>query len=57
VRILTSCSYAARAAVATAIRARPARIYWAHARQALFPNRGQSLRDRAALADEESLSR
>jgi GT2 family glycosyltransferase len=47
VRILTSWSYAARAVVATAIRARPARIYWAHARQALFPGRGEGLRDRA----------
>ena len=26
----------------------PPRVYWAHARQALFPGRGESLRDRAA---------
>ena len=32
---------------ATFIPSQPARIYWAHARQALFPNRSESLRDRA----------
>jgi GT2 family glycosyltransferase len=48
VRLLTAWSYALRALAATALPNRPAKIFWAHARQALFPNRGESLRDRAA---------
>jgi N-acetylglucosaminyl-diphospho-decaprenol L-rhamnosyltransferase len=47
VRLLTAWSYAIRALAAVFLPNRPARIYWAHARQALFPNRGESLRDRA----------
>lgn len=47
VRVLTAWSYALRAVVATVLPNRPARIFWAHARQALFPNRGESIRDRA----------
>ena len=47
VRVLTAWSYAIRALAATFLPNRPARIYRAHARQALFPNRGESLRDRA----------
>jgi GT2 family glycosyltransferase len=47
VRALTAWSYAVRAAVAALIPGRPARIYRAHARQALFPDRGGSLRDQA----------
>lgn len=47
VRALTAWSYSVRALVATVIPSQPARIYWAHARQALFPNRGESIRDRA----------
>jgi N-acetylglucosaminyl-diphospho-decaprenol L-rhamnosyltransferase len=47
VRILTAWSYAARAMVASLLPKQPAPVYWAHARQALFPNRGESLRDRA----------
>jgi GT2 family glycosyltransferase len=47
VRVLTAWSYAVRAAAATVSPGRSARIMWAHARQALFPGRGQSLRDRA----------
>jgi GT2 family glycosyltransferase len=47
VRVLTAWSYAARALVATFMPNHPARIYWAHARQALLPHRGDSLRDRA----------
>ena len=47
VRALTAWSYAVRAAVAAVIPGRPARIYWAHARQALLPGRGESLRDLA----------
>ncbi|HEX6152267.1 MAG TPA: glycosyltransferase [Solirubrobacterales bacterium] len=47
VRLLTAWSYALRALAATVLPNRPAPIMWAHARQALFPNRGESLRDRA----------
>lgn len=47
VRLLTAWSYAVRALAATVLPRQPARIYWAHARQALFPNRGESIRDRA----------
>jgi GT2 family glycosyltransferase len=49
VRLLTAWSYALRALAATVLPNRPARIFWAHARQALFPNRGESIRDRAQL--------
>ncbi|MGN6558347.1 MAG: glycosyltransferase family 2 protein [Solirubrobacterales bacterium] len=48
VRVLTAWSYALRALAATVIPGQPANVYWAHARQALFPNRGESLRDRAS---------
>ncbi len=47
VRLLTAWSYALRALAATVLPNRPAKIFWAHTRQALFPNRGESLRDRA----------
>jgi GT2 family glycosyltransferase len=47
VRLLTAWSYALRALAATVTPSRSARIMWAHARQALFPARGESLRDRA----------
>ena len=45
VRALTAWAYGLRALAALALPRRPARIYWAHAKQALFPHRGQSLRD------------
>jgi hypothetical protein len=45
VRVLTAWAYAVRALVATVIPRRPAHIYWAHARQALFPSQGQGLQD------------
>ena len=45
VRVLTAWSYALRAAAATVIPNRSPRIMWAHARQALLPNRGRGLRD------------
>jgi GT2 family glycosyltransferase len=48
VRALTAWSYALRALAATVLPAQPAAVYWAHAKQALLPHRGQSLRDRAA---------
>jgi N-acetylglucosaminyl-diphospho-decaprenol L-rhamnosyltransferase len=47
VRILTAWSYAARAMAASLLPKQPAPVYRAHARQALFPRRGESLRDRA----------
>jgi N-acetylglucosaminyl-diphospho-decaprenol L-rhamnosyltransferase len=45
VRFLTAWSYALRALAATVIPERSPRIMWAHARQALLPNRGRGLRD------------
>jgi N-acetylglucosaminyl-diphospho-decaprenol L-rhamnosyltransferase len=47
VRLLTAWSYAVRALTATLMPKQPARIYWVHARQALFPRRGISIADRA----------
>ncbi len=47
VRALTAWAYAVRAAVASARRQPTAPIFRAHARQALFPKRGESIRDRA----------
>ena len=57
VRVLTAWSYAVRALVATVLPDQPPRVYWAHARQALFPNRGESLRDRAGCAGATRPSR
>jgi len=47
VRVLTAWSYAARAMAASLLPKQPTPVYWAHARQALFPDRGESLRDKA----------
>ena len=47
VRALTAWSYLVRAIAATVTPGRSARVMWAHARQALSPGRGESLRDRA----------
>jgi GT2 family glycosyltransferase len=47
VRLLTAWSYGLRALVATVLPGQPAAVYRAHARQALFPARGESIRDRA----------
>jgi N-acetylglucosaminyl-diphospho-decaprenol L-rhamnosyltransferase len=47
VRVLTAWSYAARAMTASLLPKQPAPVYWAHTRQAFFPRRGESLRDRA----------
>jgi len=47
VRWLTAWSYGARALAATLIPGQPAKVYRAHARQALRPDRGESIRDRA----------
>jgi N-acetylglucosaminyl-diphospho-decaprenol L-rhamnosyltransferase len=46
VRLLTAWAYGLRALAALVLPRHPARVYLAHARQALFPNRGESLRDR-----------
>jgi GT2 family glycosyltransferase len=46
VRWLTAWSYGLRALAATFIPGQPADVYRAHARQALHPERGESLRDR-----------
>jgi N-acetylglucosaminyl-diphospho-decaprenol L-rhamnosyltransferase len=48
VRVLTAWTYALRAIAATVLPGRPARVFWAHARQALLPGRGESIRDRVA---------
>lgn len=48
VRGLTAWAYALRALAATVIPGQPAAVYRAHTRQALFPARGESLRDRVA---------
>jgi GT2 family glycosyltransferase len=45
VRLLTAWSYALRALVATVLPRHPAGVYRAHARQALFPQRGASIAD------------
>jgi GT2 family glycosyltransferase len=46
VRTLTAWSYAVRALVAAVLPEHPARVYRAHARQALRPGRGEGIRDR-----------
>jgi GT2 family glycosyltransferase len=46
VRVLTAWSYAIRSLAATVLPGQPAGVYMAHARQALFPGRGESIRDR-----------
>jgi N-acetylglucosaminyl-diphospho-decaprenol L-rhamnosyltransferase len=46
VRVLTAWSYAVRAVAATMMPNQPAKVYWAHARQALLPRQGESIRDR-----------
>jgi N-acetylglucosaminyl-diphospho-decaprenol L-rhamnosyltransferase len=46
VRVLTTWSYAVRALAAAILPSQPAPVYWAHARQALCPRRGESIRDR-----------
>jgi N-acetylglucosaminyl-diphospho-decaprenol L-rhamnosyltransferase len=45
VRVLTAWSYAVRTIAAVVTPNRSPRIMWAHARQALFPNRGVSIKD------------
>ncbi|MEK6251392.1 MAG: glycosyltransferase family 2 protein [Actinomycetota bacterium] len=48
VRLLTAWAYALRVLAALLIPRQPAGVYLAHARQALRPGRGESLRDRAS---------
>jgi N-acetylglucosaminyl-diphospho-decaprenol L-rhamnosyltransferase len=47
VRLLTAWSYAIRALGATVLPGQPSRVYLAHARQALRPEHGEGIRDRA----------
>lgn len=47
VRVLTAWAYALRALAAAFLPGRPARVYLAHARQALMPRRGDGIRERA----------
>ena len=54
VRVLTAWAYGLRALAATVLPGRPAGVYRAHARQALLPGRGLSLRDLAAQGRESS---
>jgi GT2 family glycosyltransferase len=56
VRALAVWSYSLRALVALFLPRHSARIYWAHARQALFPTRGESIRDRAEAQGRASSS-
>jgi N-acetylglucosaminyl-diphospho-decaprenol L-rhamnosyltransferase len=46
VRVLTACSYAVRSVAALVLPGQPAAVHRAHARQALFPQGGESIRDR-----------
>jgi GT2 family glycosyltransferase len=50
VRVLTAWSYGVRALAAAVMPGRPADVYRAHARQALFPARGAGIRERAEAA-------
>ena len=47
VRLLTAWAYGLRALASLAIPGQPARVYLRHARQALLPDQGESIRDRA----------
>ena len=57
VRVLTAWSYGVRALVATVLPGQPAKVYWAHARQALLPGRGEGIRDRVGRGDGDGPSR
>lgn len=48
VRMLTAWTYGLRTIASLVIPGAPTKVYWAHTRQALLPDRGESLRDRAA---------
>jgi N-acetylglucosaminyl-diphospho-decaprenol L-rhamnosyltransferase len=47
VRVLTAWSYGLRALAALTMPRQPARVFFAHARQALWPRRGEGLREAA----------
>ena len=53
VRVLTAWSYGVRALVAAVLPGHPAKVYWAHARQALVPGRGEGIRDRVGHRGSE----
>jgi GT2 family glycosyltransferase len=55
VRALTAWTYALRALAATVVPNRSPQIMWAHTRQALFPGRGESIRDRAQVLRSSSI--
>ncbi len=46
VRVLTAWAYGVRAVAAVVAPGRSAKVMWAHARQALWPSRGEGIRDR-----------
>ncbi len=52
VRVLTAWSYMVRSLAATFLPRQPAGAYWAHARQALLPGQGKSIRDRVVGRDD-----
>lgn len=54
VRLLTAWAYFWRTVASVVIPNAPTHVYWAHTRQALFPYKGESIRDRvgAARADK-----
>jgi N-acetylglucosaminyl-diphospho-decaprenol L-rhamnosyltransferase len=56
VRLLTAWAYALRALAAVFLPRHPARVYLAHARQALRPGRGESLRDRQRRVSSSAAS-
>jgi N-acetylglucosaminyl-diphospho-decaprenol L-rhamnosyltransferase len=47
VRLLTAWTYFWRTLASIVIPKAPSHVYWAHTRQALFPYKGESIRDRA----------
>lgn len=51
VRVLTAWTYGLRTLASLVLPGAPTRVYRAHAFQALFPYRGESIRDRAGAAD------
>jgi GT2 family glycosyltransferase len=53
VRLLTAWAYGVRALAAAFLPRRPARVYLAHAWQALLPSRGEGIRERAERFNRE----
>ena len=52
-RVLTAWTYGLRALAGVLLPGHPASVYLAHARQALRPGRGESIRDRAEARNRE----